>query len=281
VGLNDLTNQFRLFFITNHPEIASFVIKQGVSRIFVDLEYIGKDLRQGHLSTVKNFHTVEDVALVKAACANDEVMARINPLHAGTQKEVDGCVAAGADILMLPMYNTASEVLQVADFLAGRAKLCLLAETPSALANMKQILELGCVDEVHFGLNDLCIARSDRFMFQILVQGELDEAISLLRQHLIPFGIGGLARHGEGLLPAELLLGEHVRLGSTAAILSRTFHRGALSVQQLMDTMNVRYEINLLQSVYDYFLRAGQEELRLNQNEVQRRVESIVKHAGQ
>ena len=40
----------------------------------------------------------------------------------------------------------------------------------------------------------------------------------------MPFGIGGIARVGEGMLPAELLLAEHVRLGSAAVILSRTFH---------------------------------------------------------
>lgn len=279
--MSGLTNQFRLFFITNQPDIAAFVAQQGVARIFVDLEYIGKDTRQGHLSTVKNFHTIQDVALVKAACSGVEVMARINPLHADTETEIEGCVSAGANILMLPMYKTSAEVLQVSKFIAGRARLCLLAETPEALENMPEIAALGCVDEVHFGLNDLCIARSDKFMFQILVQGELDAAISALRQYDVPFGIGGVARHGEGLLPAELLLGEHVRLGSTAAILSRTFHRGASTVQQLLDTMDVGREIGLLHSAYDYFLSAGKDELSLNQREVRRRVESIVKHAGQ
>ena len=39
----------------------------------------------------------------------------------------------------------------------------------------------------------------------------------------MPFGFGGIARIGDGLLPAEKILAEHVRLGSSSVILSRTF----------------------------------------------------------
>ena len=40
------------------------------------------------------------------------------------------------------------------------------------------------------------------------------------------FGFGGIARLGEGLLPGRDVLAEHLRLGSQAVILSRTFHGG-------------------------------------------------------
>jgi hypothetical protein len=40
------------------------------------------------------------------------------------------------------------------------------------------------------------------------------------------FGFGGIARLDEGLLPGRDVLAEHLRLGSRAVILSRTFHRG-------------------------------------------------------
>ena len=39
----------------------------------------------------------------------------------------------------------------------------------------------------------------------------------------IRFGFGGMAKIGEGTLPAEAILAEHYRLGSTSVILSRTF----------------------------------------------------------
>ena len=39
----------------------------------------------------------------------------------------------------------------------------------------------------------------------------------------VPYGFGGIARLGDGVLPAEKIIMEHYRLGSTRAILSRSF----------------------------------------------------------
>ena len=39
----------------------------------------------------------------------------------------------------------------------------------------------------------------------------------------IPYGFGGIGRIGTGELPAEYIIKEHYRLGSTCAILSRSF----------------------------------------------------------
>ena len=36
-----------LMYITNNPQVALIAEKSGVDRIFVDMEYIGKPLRQG------------------------------------------------------------------------------------------------------------------------------------------------------------------------------------------------------------------------------------------
>ena len=55
----------------------------------------------------------------------------------------------------------------------------------------------------------------------------------MLRERGIPFGFGGLARTGTGELPAEWVLGEHIRLGSQLVILSRAFHGGAAHVADL------------------------------------------------
>jgi hypothetical protein len=62
-------------------------------------------------------------------------------------------------------------------------------------------------------------------MFEPLVMGHLDTVAGVARQHGRRFGFGGIARLDEGLLPGRDVLGEHVRLGSNAVILSRTFHR--------------------------------------------------------
>ena len=56
-----------LMYITNKPEVAKIAEASGVDWIFLDMEFIGKDARQGGLDTVQNHHTVKDVKNIKAA----------------------------------------------------------------------------------------------------------------------------------------------------------------------------------------------------------------------
>ena len=55
-----------LMYITNRPEVAQVAEMAGVDWIFVDMEFIDKDARQGGLDTVQNHHTIEDVANIKS-----------------------------------------------------------------------------------------------------------------------------------------------------------------------------------------------------------------------
>ena len=41
----------KLMYITNRPDVAKIAENSGVDRIFVDMEYIGKALRQGGMDT--------------------------------------------------------------------------------------------------------------------------------------------------------------------------------------------------------------------------------------
>ena len=68
-------------YITNRPEVAEIAEQAGVDWIFVDMEFIGKDARQGGLDTVQNHHTVEDVRRIKQAVTNAKVLVRVNPIH--------------------------------------------------------------------------------------------------------------------------------------------------------------------------------------------------------
>ena len=67
-----------LMYITKRPEIAQIAEEAGVDWIFVDMEFIGKNSRQGGLDTVQNHHTVEDVANVKAAVQKAKILVRVN-----------------------------------------------------------------------------------------------------------------------------------------------------------------------------------------------------------
>ena len=61
-------------------------------------------------------------------------------------------------------------------------------------------------------------------MFELLSNGTVEMLCNKIAKKGIPYGFGGIARIGEGLLPAERILCEHIRLGSSAVIVSRAFY---------------------------------------------------------
>lgn len=266
----------RFIFITNSPQLAEFATSNGVDRLMVDLELIGKVERQGHLSTVISRHSFEDVDAVRRAVPRAELMVRLNPVHEGTESEIDRAIDLGADILMLPMFRSESEVRQFCELVGGRVRVCLLLETVAGMHALPAIVVVPGVSEVHVGLNDLHLDLKNSFMFQPLADGVVDGLVETIRAAGLPFGIGGLARVGEGLLPAELLMAEHVRLGSTAAILSRTFHRNATTVAEIEADMDFGAEIAKLRQAYAAHHAAPREALLAKHETVRSRVAEIV-----
>ena len=219
----------KLMYITNRPDIAQIAESAGVDRIFVDMEFIGKDARQKGLDTVKCHHTVDDVRAVKNAVASAQVLVRVNPIHDAlsdyfsSEDEINAVIEAGADIVMLPYFRTAGAVSRFLGTVNGRARTMLLLETPEAVENLDQILALPGIDEIHIGLNDLAIGYGRKFMFELLADGTVEQLCFRLRKRGIPFGFGGIASIGKGLLPSEYIIKEHYRLGSGCVILSRSF----------------------------------------------------------
>lgn len=219
----------KLMFITNRPEIAQTAEAAGVDRIFVDLEFIGKESRQKGMDTVKSFHTVEDAAAVKRALTSAELLVRVNPIHGefpgyySSAEEIDAVIEAGADIIMLPYFKTAEEVEKFLALVGGRVKTMLLFETPESVAAAEEILELPGIDEVYIGLNDLSIGYGYRFMFEPLANGTVERLCVLFRKKGLSYGFGGVASLGKGMLPAQYVIKEHYRLGSGCVILSRSF----------------------------------------------------------
>ena len=219
----------KLMYITNKPNVAKIAEAAGVDWIFVDMEFIGKDDRQGGLDTVQNHHTIEDIANIKAAVSDAKVLVRVNPIHDeianyySSQKEIDLAIEAGADIVMLPFFHTVSEVETFIKIVGGRAKTCLLLETPEAVVLIDEILKIPGIDMIHIGLNDLHLAMGMKFMFQLLTDGVVDSLAAKFKAKNIPFGFGGIARLNSGMLPGASILKEHYRLGSSMVIVSRSF----------------------------------------------------------
>lgn len=266
-----------MLFITNDPALASHAVAAGVDRLFVDLEYLGKQERQGHLDTHRATHTPEDVAALRRVVPEAEIMARVNPMHADSAAEIDAVIGAGADRVMLPMFTTAEEVGDFLDLVDGRAGTTLLLETPQALARVDEILaHRARIGEIHVGLNDLHLGLGLDFMFEVLSGGLVDYLAAKVRAAGVRLGIGGIARVGEGAVPAELVIGEHVRLGSEMAILSRTFHQRAATVAELEEALDLAEEIGKVRACEAAFRSGGAEVLEANRDRFREAVHGVV-----
>lgn len=269
-----------LMYITNHPEIAQIAESSGVNRIFVDMEYIGKAERQGGQDSVKNHHTVEDVKAMKEAVESAEVLVRVNPIHEATkeycssEEEIDAVVKAGADMIMLPFIQSVDEARQFLQYVDGRTKTMLLIETPASAEALDEILELPGIDEIYIGLNDLSLGYGKKFMFELLADGTVETLCLKCKIKGIPYGFGGIASLGNGMLPSEYVIREHYRLGSTCAILSRSFcnlekvkHIGVISTTFIDGVEAIRDLEQECEEKISYF--------RENEKEVARRIKLI------
>lgn len=226
-------------FITNSIEIAQIAQKAGVDRIWVDLEWIGKEERQRGMNTVKSHHTIDDVKRIRKVVTKSELMVRVNPIYSESRKEIEDVIQAGADVIMLPMFKTIREVHFFLDCVNKRAKTVLLIETTEAVNLIDELIKINEIDEFHVGLNDLSIAMKKKFMFDLIEDGTIENIADKLKSSGKPYGFGGIARIGKGLVNSEYIIREHFRLGSTRAILSRSFANS-----------NVEKDINILSSVF-------------------------------
>ena len=211
-----------LFYITNRLDVALIAEKYGVDRIWIDLETLGKAERQKGMNTVKSKPEISDIRAIKPSLTKAELLVRVNPWNAGSASEIDAVIDAGADMIMLPMWRSADEVQKFLSAVDHRVRTTLLLETREAVECIDEVLRLD-FDEIHIGLNDLHLSFGMTFMFELLADGTVDRLCAKFRQKGIPYGFGGIARLGQGMLPSEYVIMEHYRLGSTRAILSRSF----------------------------------------------------------
>lgn len=213
----------KLMYITNNPEVATIAETCGVDSIWVDLEALGKEERQRSMNTVKSCHTIEDVRVISKVLKKSEMLVRINSWNPNSEEEIEKVIAAGAQRIMLPMWKTPEEVGRFLKQVNRRVNTTLLLETKEAVECIDEILKNPLIDEIHIGLNDLHLSYGLSFMFEPLANGCVDELCKKMKKAGISYGFGGVARLGGGAIPAEMIIKEHYRLGSTRAILSRSF----------------------------------------------------------
>ena len=270
-----------LMYITNHPKVASIAQDAGVDRVWVDLEYKGKEERQAGMNTVKSNHTIEDVYRLRPIVKTSSLMVRVNPLDHDSKNEINAVLDAGAEYIMLPMYRTKKEVETFLELVDGRAKTMLLLETAEAAENILSYVDTKGIDEIHIGLNDLHLAYKKTFMFELLTDGTVERLSKILSEHNIRFGFGGFARIGYGILPAERILTQHYALGSKMAILSRGF----CDANRVEDPETVRAEfvegVKRIREKEEELKSYTQEQYAKNYREIEKTVREIVERIQQ
>lgn len=264
-----------LILITNDSEMARIAEKAGIDIICIDLEVEGKYKRQGHVDTHIADHKIEDIGKIKKCLDSAQILVRINPYHNDTEDEINKCIEQGADILMLPMFTTKSEVEKFIQIVDGRVEVCLLLETPQALARIKEIIELEGIDRIHIGLNDLHLGMGLDFMFELLSGGIVEYIGKIITDKGIRFGFGGIARLGHGEVPAELILAEHYRLKSRMTILSRAF-KSFISGEDPKDSMIV--EVKKIRDFENKLLNWSSLEYENNRLKLIEKVRRIVRN---
>ena len=273
----------KLMYITNRTDIALIAESAGVNRIFVDLEYIGKNLRQGGMDTVQNRHTPQDATAIKKVLTKAELLVRVNPVHDAsndynsTEDEINEVVNAGADIIMLPYFKTSADVKRFINAVNGRAKTMLLFESAASVENIDSILSIDGIDEVYIGLNDLSLDYGRKFLFSILADGTVQKITEKFKEKKLPFGFGGMATLDGGALPGKKVLPEHYALGSTCVILSRAFCN--TNVIQDLDEIKSTFEngVKKIREYEEFCSKQNEEFFYKNHSELQNIVDEICK----
>lgn len=271
-------------YITNNPQIASIAECCGIDRIFVDMESLGKEERQAGLNTVKSHHTIQDIKTVREVIKSSELLVRINPIHkkieeyCSSEEEIEQSLEAGADILMLPMIKNPKQLEQFVKFVDGRAKTMALFETAENNENIDEFLQVDGIDEVHIGLNDMHLAYRKKFMFELLTDGTVERLCDKFKKKGVPYGFGGIARLGYGMIPAEMVIMEHYRLGSTKAILSRSFCDAAKKTDMEELEKLFRLETNRIRVFEESLINCSLEEFENNRQKIYSLVSEITKN---
>lgn len=241
-----MKSNIQLMLITADTQVATYAEACGIDRIFLDMETLGKQDRQKNQNLPQHMHNFDDIQKLKKSLKSAEVMIRINPPHKNTKEEVERAIDAGADCIMLPYFMDAQQANDFIGFVNRRTKTNLLLETATAVARANSILSLPC-DEVHIGLNDLRLTFQLQFLYETLAGGLVDFLCNTAAKNNLSYGFGGVGALSKGSdIPPDLIIKEHVRLGSKRVILSRAFTGPYTSIEDLRANTDLEKEVRLL-----------------------------------
>ncbi len=214
--------------MTADPVYAAAAQAAGVDRVGVDFEVRGKAERQVSRPSWIAGHVLADLVGIAGVVERERLFVRIHPFELGGRDELDQVLAAGAGVVMLPMFARAEQALEFVRAVDSKAVPVLLLETESAANDLDALLRSELDFEIHLGLNDLGISRGHASPFAML----LDPLLADISQRVAASGrrlcIGRLARVTDRSLPisADLLCALTVSLGGRGSFLSQYFAKG-------------------------------------------------------
>ncbi len=216
---------FCLTLLTDDAHLAGAADRAGVNRIGIDLEYLGKSERQAGLNTRIERHDWTGLARVSSVLHRADLFVRINPIHAGTEVEIETALELGAQVLMLPAFRTAEEAGIFVRTIRGRARASLLVEMAPAVVRIREILEVPGIDEVMIGLNDLRLTLGVANHFEVLASPLAEMLAEEVRRKGLPLAVGGVGRVDDCLMPIppDVVYAQYPRLGATGAWIARVF----------------------------------------------------------
>lgn len=227
--------------ISNEPLVWEFCNLVDLDFLMIDLETLGKADRQFSKSTWISSHSMNDIVQAKAKLKSTRIIVRINPIHQGSEDEINQVIENGADLIMLPYFQTIDEVTTCYEIINRRVGLVLLFETIESLSYTNQIFERFEIEFAHVGLNDLSLDLKYPFLFQVLSTPLVEFFFQQANKNAIPAGVGGIGYNDLSTISPRLIYSEHRRLNSNYVILSRDFLKGLTMNEEVVTILAERF----------------------------------------
>ena len=231
-------NNFNYISITNNLEHAKIISRSGINQIMVDIETIGKPERQLGKNAVINFHSLSDIFKIKSLGLPTDLICRVNPYNERSSSEINTAISYGADHIMIPMIESVDDFQRMLDIISGRCKVIPLIETPHSLLNAYRIIDFVPLDQIHFGLNDLCIGFKQKNIFEILFSKTFHCVVNEVKGKIKTLGIGGVGSPlFSQLVDPKLVLKYIHLLGGNSVILSRSFFKNGYDESEIKNSI--------------------------------------------
>ena len=216
------SKQIELILFEHEADRVRHFADSGIGSFLVDLELMGKDIRQLGFDTdisPGSLEALRSLSLIKGI----KRWCRLNAYGAWSEDEVEKTIDHGANVLILPMVRDIGTIEMFLGMIDGRCQSCVMLETREALS-LAGDLDALALDYAYFGLNDYRIDMGSDFLFEPVLDGTIEAVRKSLKR--VKFGFGGLTDIRQGHpVPSVRFLEEMERLDCDMTFLRRSFKK--------------------------------------------------------